>query len=76
MESEFDMIVDKVIIAIQEINPSSKKEDIHKQCLIYFIMKACENEEIFLDNLCILDKYSQNGVVANYQKKMSRKEDK
>ena len=39
-------------------------------------MKACENEEIFLDNLCILDKYSQNGVVANYQKKMSRKEGK
>ena len=29
MESEFDMIVDKVITAIQEINPSNKKKKIY-----------------------------------------------
>lgn len=70
--TDFDKMVNKVIKAIKEIEVDTKLEDVHKKCIIYFILKACENEEIFSDNLLILDKQASNGIEANYQKKFRR----
>lgn len=70
--TDFDKMVSKVIKAIKEIEVDTKLEDVHKKCIIYFILKACENEEIFSDNLLILDKQASNGIEANYQKKFRR----
>ena len=72
MNNDFDKMVSKVIKAINEIEPDTKLEDVHKKCIIYFILKACENEEIFSDNLLILDKQAINGMNSNYQKKFRR----
>ena len=72
MNNEFDIMVEKVIKAINEIEPGNSKEDIHKKCITYMIIKMCENEEIFNNNLLILDKYARNGNEANYQKKIKR----
>lgn len=69
MNKDFDNMVNKVIKAINEIAPENSKEDIHKKCILYVLFKLCENEEIFNENLYLLDKSSQNGLNANYQKK-------
>ena len=69
MSKEFDDMVTKVIKAIKEIEPDLPKEDIHKKCITYMIIKMCENEDIFNQNLYLLDKEAQNGANANYQKK-------
>lgn len=69
MNKDFDNMVNKIIKAIKEIYPENSKEDIHKKCILYMIMKMCENEEIFNNNLYLLDKEAENGASANYQKK-------
>lgn len=61
MSKEFDNMVDKVIKAIKEIEPDIPKEEIHKKCIIYVLYKMCESEEIFTENLYILDTYAENG---------------
>lgn len=69
MNNDFDNMVEKIIKAIKEIDPSSSQEEIHKRCILYVIMKMCESEEILKNNVLILDRESQNGLKANYQKK-------
>lgn len=69
MNNDFNNMVNKIIKAIEEIYPENSKEDIHKKCILYMIMKMCENEEIFNNNLYLLDKEAENGASANYQKK-------
>ena len=69
MNNDFDAMVEKVIKAINEIEPGNSKEDIHKKCITYMIIKMCENEDIFNQNLYLLDKEAENGASANYQKK-------
>lgn len=72
MSKEFDNMVEKVIKAIELIEPDNSAEDIHKKCIAYMIIKMCESEDIFNDNLLLLDKESSNGLNANYQKKFRR----
>lgn len=72
MSNDFNNMVEKVIKAINEIEPDTPKKDLHKKCITYMIIKMCENEEIFNNNLLLLDKESTNGLNANYQKKFKR----
>lgn len=67
--NDFENMVEKIVKAIKKIEPSSTREEIHKTCILYVIMKMCESEEILKNNLLILDRESQNGLKANYQKK-------
>lgn len=69
---DFDNMVEKVIKAIELIEPDTPKEDIHKKCIEYMIIKMCENEDIFNNNLLLLDRESENGMNSNYQKKFRR----
>ena len=70
--NDFDNMVNKIIKVINEIEPANSKEDIHKKCITYMIIKMCETEDIFNNNLLLLDKESTNGLTANYQKKFRR----
>lgn len=70
MNKDFDKMVNKVIKAIKEIEPGNRMEDIHKKCILYAIIKMCESEELFTENLLILDKYASNG--AEHTKKLKR----
>ena len=72
MNNDFDNMVEKIIKAIKEIDPSSSQEEIHKSCILYVLIKLCESEEILKNNMLILDKESENGLNANYQKKFKR----
>lgn len=70
--NDFDNMVNKIIKVINEIEPTNSKEDIHKKCITYMIIKMCETEEIFKNNLLLLDRESENGMNSNYQKKFRR----
>ena len=73
MSKEFNNMVDRAIKAIKDITPMNQREDIYKMTLIYAICKLCETEEIFNDNLRLLDRQAENGSEANYQKKIGGK---
>lgn len=62
MSKEFDEMVEKVINAIDQIAVNTTIEQREKIMIEYFMRKMCESEEIFNDNLKILDKHSQNGL--------------
>lgn len=73
MKNNFDEMITKVLEAIDSIETTSKLEAHELASLEYIIAKFCENEEIFKENLKILDKHSNNGSEAHYQKKFGRR---
>ena len=71
-EIDFKNTVDKIFKAINEIETANKEETLHKEKILYVLLKLCETEEILNENILILDKESTNGLTANYQKKFKR----
>lgn len=59
---DFEKATTKILKAIKEIKTESKSEELSKLAIQYMILKMCENEKIFNDNLRILDLYAENGI--------------
>ena len=71
-ENAFNNIVDEIVKAINGIETINENEKLYKEKILYVLIKLCETEDIFNNNLLILDKESTNGLTANYQKKFKR----
>ena len=59
---DFEKATAKILKAIKEIKTETKNEELSKIAIQYMIVKMCENEKIFNDNLRILDLYAENGI--------------
>ena len=60
--NDFEKATTKILKAINEIKTESKNEELSKLAIQYMILKMCESEKIFNDNLRILDLYADNGI--------------
>lgn len=61
-ELEWKSTTDKIIKAIDELKVTTDREEVIKIAVEYMLYKMCETEEIFNDNLKILDEFSNNGL--------------
>ena len=59
---DFEKATTKILKAIKEIKTETKNEELSKIAIQYMIVKMCENERLFNDNLRILDLYAENGI--------------
>ena len=59
---DFEKATTKILKAIKEIKTETKNEEFSKLAIQYMIVKMCESEKTFNDNLRILDLYSENGI--------------
>lgn len=55
------------------IMPMNKNIDNWLKIIYYVSDRLLENPDIFINNLLILDKYAENGSVANLERKMNNK---
>lgn len=62
-ELEWQQTTTKIIKAIDELQLTTDREKVIKLAVQYMVYKMCESEEIFNDNLRILDLYASNGKV-------------
>lgn len=62
-ELEWEVTTNKIIKAIDDLKLATNREEVIKIAVEYMVIKMCENEEIFNDNLEMLDKYASNGIV-------------
>ncbi len=62
-ELEWKSTTDKIIKAIYDLKVATDREEVIKIAVEYMLIKMCESEEIFNDNLEILDRKSQNGLI-------------
>ena len=60
--NDFEKATTKILKAINEIKTESKNEELSKLAIQQMILKMCESEKIFNDNLRILDLYADNGI--------------
>lgn len=60
-EQEWDIAITKIIKAISDLKMANNNEEKIKMSIQYVILKMTETEEIFDNNLRILDRYSENG---------------
>lgn len=61
-ELEWKSTTDKIIKAIDSLSIETDREQLIKIAVEYMIIKMCESEEIFNNNLEILNKYAENGI--------------
>lgn len=61
-ELEWKSTTDKIIKAIDSLDIKTDREQVIKIAVEYMVSKMCESEEIFNDNLEILDTYAANGL--------------
>ena len=59
---DFEKATAKILKAIKEIKTESKNEELSKLAIQYMVLKMCESEKTFNDNLRILDLYAENGI--------------
>ena len=59
---DFEKATAKILKAIKEIKTESKNEELSKLAIQYMVLKMCESEKTFNDNLRILDTYAANGL--------------
>lgn len=59
---DFEKATTKILKAISEIKTETKNEELSKLAIQYMVLKMCENEKTFNDNLRILDLYADNGI--------------
>lgn len=62
----------KIIKTIDSLEVDNEKENFIKVSIEYLLIKMCESEEIFNDNLLILDRYASNGIAKKTERKMNR----
>jgi len=62
-ELEWQQTTTKIIKAINDLEITTDREKVIKLTVQYMVYKMCESEEIFNDNLRILDLYANNGKV-------------
>ena len=62
----------KIIKTIDSLEVNNEKENFIKISIEYMLIKMCESEEIFKDNLIILDRYASNGSIRKSERKMNR----
>ena len=62
-ELEWQQTTTKIIKAIDELQLTTDRENVIKLAVQYMVYKMCKSEEIFNDNLRILDLYANNGKV-------------
>lgn len=60
--NDFEKITTKILKAIKEIKTETKNEELSKIAIQYMVLKMCESEKTFNDNLRILDLYADNGI--------------
>ena len=60
-EEVWQQTTNKIIKTIDNLELEDEKENIIKICVEYMLVKMCENEQIFNENLLILDRYASNG---------------
>lgn len=61
-ELEWKSTTDKIIKAVDELKLATDREEVIKITIEYMLIKMCESEEIFNDNLGILDREASNGL--------------
>lgn len=61
-ELEWKSTTDKIIKAVDSLDISSDREQTIKIIVEYVLIKMCESEEIFNNNIEILDQYAINGI--------------
>ena len=59
---DFEKATTKILKAIKEIKTETKNEELSKIAIQYMILKMCESEKTFNNNLEILNKYADNGI--------------
>ena len=59
---DFEKATTKILKAIKEIKTETKNEELSKIAIQYMVLKMCESEKTFNDNLRILDLYAENGI--------------
>lgn len=62
-EYEWETTTNKIIKAIDDLKLTTDREEVIKIAVEYMVIKMCESEEIFNDNLEMLDRYASNGIV-------------
>ena len=67
MNTDWDTAVIKILNAISNLQMASKEEEMVKMSIQYMIFKMCESEEIFNNNIEILDQYAVNGFEENHK---------
>lgn len=71
-EEIWQQTISKIIKAIDSLELANDKENIIKITVEYMLIKMCESEEIFTDNLLILDRYASNGIIRKTERKMNK----
>ena len=60
--TDFEKATAKILKAIKEIKTETKNEELSRIAIQYMVLKMCESEKTFNDNLRILDLYAENGI--------------
>jgi len=60
--TDFEKMTTKILKAIKEIKTETKNEELSKIAIQYMVLKMCESEKTFNDNLRILNLYADNGI--------------
>lgn len=56
-EEEWDIAITKIIKAISDLQMANDREEVIKIAVQYMVYKMCQTEEIFNDNLRLLDEH-------------------
>ena len=62
-EQEWDIAITKIIKAISDLKMANDREEVIKIAVQYMVYKMCQTEEIFNDNLRLLDEHIGHQLV-------------